>query len=59
MVRKAQVEITVKAARLTAKEKERLRKALSTVFSIMDQHDLTKVTLEGKLTRQGFSQKRK
>jgi hypothetical protein len=44
--RKAQLTIAVKPKKLTARERARLRKAVRTVISIMDQHDLNKIKMD-------------
>jgi hypothetical protein len=44
---KAEIGITVKVERLTAADRGKLRKALRTVVSIMDAHDLKTWTLPG------------
>jgi hypothetical protein len=49
MARETRARITVKAPRLTRKEKEKLRKALRAAISIMDAHDLKTVTLDGQI----------
>lgn len=55
MARKTRVRITVKPTRLTRGDKTRLQKALRSIVSIMDAHDLRTVKLDGQiaLERQG------
>lgn len=50
--RKTRLVIGVKPKALGARERERLRKALRTVISIMDQHDLTTINLDGVTSAQ-------
>jgi hypothetical protein len=59
MTRKTRVAITLKVPRLTKQEKARLQKALRSVVSIMDAHDLKTVKLDGAilLTRQKSSRR--
>lgn len=59
MARKTRVGITVSVPRLTKQEKVRLRKALRTVVSIMDAHDLKTVKLDGGFEAQRNSPSRR
>jgi hypothetical protein len=46
MAPKRKVTIAVKPKKLTAGERARLQKAVRTVISIMDQHDLNKIKMD-------------
>jgi len=54
---KAQLTIALRPKKLTARNRARLQKAVRTVISIMDQHDLDKVKLDAGVCLRGKYQR--